>query len=384
MEHVIRQKRTLLIVGADEDDVRDFVASARAHAVPRELWPENERFETTGCTWDAIPRDRAFDAVILTRARAVDPVTDAVAAVGAACAPTGWLWVEPIKIAHAAACSAEPRSVVRMVREKPKPSPEHIARYAAIAEEARAAEEAKRVADLARCDAVRAVVSRVLPGCDVVVNIYGDGSIVVTSHDADDVITFDALAALAEAFRTREINFKRVEGWEGTDVTPGDSDTIEIRITGVGAARGWCPVIGLDIVAARRIVEAFSAQPPHLPPCSTFDDALRAMLVGGVAELRTGDISDSEIWEDATVGQLVASVPIADGAAVFTTDRDLGTDWHVLIRSTDGKPFLYYRSESWQRLAAGDTFNLRGIGPDGGGAMSDKVRIERAEMEVEA
>ena len=30
MEHIIRQKRTLLIVGADEDDVRDFVASARA------------------------------------------------------------------------------------------------------------------------------------------------------------------------------------------------------------------------------------------------------------------------------------------------------------------------------------------------------------------
>ena len=121
----------------------------------------------------------------------------------------------------------------------------------------------------------------------------------------------------------------------------------------------------VDLVTARRIVEAFSAQPPHLPPCSTFDDALRAMLVGAVAEMRTGVISRSEMWEDATVGQLVASVPIADGAAVFTADRDLGTDWHVVIRTADGKPFLYYLSESWQRLGSGDTFNLRGIGPNG-------------------
>ena len=96
-----------------------------------------------------------------------------------------------------------------------------------------------------------------------------------------------------------------------------------------------------------------------------FDDALRAMLVGAVAEMRTGVISRSEMWEDATVGQLVASVPIADGAAVFTADRDLGTDWHVVIRTADGKPFLYYLSESWQRLGSGDTFNLRGIGPNG-------------------
>lgn len=58
----------------------------------------------------------------------------------------------------------------------------------------------------------------------------------VTSGGGDLSIDYDGMLLISQALGTTMINMRFVEGWGGTEVTPGDPSFCEIVI-GVGAIR---------------------------------------------------------------------------------------------------------------------------------------------------